>query len=255
MAGRQRMKRAAVVIAVLAAGLTLLPATAQHTVYLPLVLANYSASHDPWQPQTLLELTGTGEVVTDNYTWPACEKTVFYWSAEVGQYGSASLIIKLYQIGREWPYYIVNELEFDAPHAIAGQSLESLEGGEYYLASSNTDARWSLVVQCHDGQPAQEGGMAIEGEGFLVSNNYALPQCSKSVFVWRIIPDDRGTASLIARLYRVGGTWPVLLVNEVAFNADEPVTGEALAPLSGGVYYLGTANPNGIWSLRWECRD
>ena len=249
------MKRTAVLIAVLSVMLSLLPATAQHTVYLPLVLANYSASHDPWQPQTLLELTGTGEVVTDNYTWPACEKTVFYWSAEVGQYGSASLIIKLYQIGREWPYYIVNELEFDAPHAIAGQSLESLEGGEYYLASSNTDARWSLVVQCHDGQPGLEGPLALEGSGHIVSSNYSLPRCSKSVFSWRIIPNDRGTASLIAKLFTVGEDRPDYLINELEFDAVEPVSGESLEPLSGGLYYLSTENVNGTWSLRWECRD
>ena len=88
------MKRSAVLIAVLAAGLTLLPAAAQQTPYLPLVLASFSASPDPWQPQTLLKLSGTGAVVTGNYTWPACEKTVFFWRAEAREFDIASLIIK-----------------------------------------------------------------------------------------------------------------------------------------------------------------
>ena len=193
--------------------------------------------------------------MTDNYTWPACEKTVFFWRAEARQYDIASPIIKLYQIGREWPYVIANQVVFGAPNGIAGKSVQSLEGGEYYLVSENTDAPWSLVVECQDGQPGLRGGLAIEGSGLFVSHNYTLPRCSKSVFEWRIIPDDRGTASLILRLLTVGGTWPALLVNELAFNAVEPVTGESLEPLSGGVYYVTTQNVNGAWSVRWECRD
>ena len=49
-------------------------------------------------PVLLLELSGVGEVVSDNYELPRCGKAVLYWSVEENDYGLASLIVHLHTI-------------------------------------------------------------------------------------------------------------------------------------------------------------
>jgi len=193
--------------------------------------------------------------VTDNYSWPACEKAVFTWRAEARPSGMVSLAVKLYRIGDEDWALIANDVAFDQPDGLTGQTLEPLEGGEYYFAIENTAAPWSILVECQDGQPGLSGGIDLSGDRDTVSPNYFLPRCSKSVFVWSSAPSSSGLAALIVKLYKVGGDRPTLLVNALEFNVTAPITGEALALVMAGVYYLEIYNNTGQWTVRWECRD
>jgi hypothetical protein len=81
----------------------------------------------PVEPTVLLELEGTGETVTDNFEWPACQKAVFYWTSAAGQYGSASLIVDLHKVGAEREVNLINEFEMDAPgEGISGAALQPI---------------------------------------------------------------------------------------------------------------------------------
>lgn len=210
----------------------------------------------PVEPTVLLELEGTGETVTDNFEWPACQKAVFYWTSAVGQYGSASLIVHLHKVGAEREVSLINEFEMDAPaEGISGAALQPLDGGEYYFSTENTDNPWTLRVECQDGQAADSAGIDIQGAGNTVTHNYELPACQKSVFLWSVEPNSGGTASLILYLYKVGEERSITLANEFAMDVTEPLAGEALQQLSGGYYYLTIENLSGPWAIRWECRD
>jgi hypothetical protein len=210
----------------------------------------------PVEPTVLLELEGTGETITDNFEWPACQKAVFYWTSAVGQYGSASLIVDLHKVGAEREVNLINEFEMDAPsEGTSGAALQPLDGGEYYFSTENTDNPWTLRVECQDGQVADSAGIDIQGIGNTVTHNYKLPVCQKSVFLWSVEPNSGGTASLILDLYKVGEERSITLVNEFAMDVTEPLAGEALQQLSEGYYYLTIENLSGPWAIRWECRD
>jgi len=82
------------------------------------------------------------------------------------------------------------------------------------------------------------------------------PACSKSVFAWSAEPGDGGAASLIVHLCKVGEDRCVNLVNEFGMDLAEPLQGETLEALSGGIYFLAIDNTSGRpWSIHWECRD
>jgi hypothetical protein len=203
----------------------------------------------------LLELEGEGETVTDNFDLPACGKAVFYWTAAASDYGTASLILHLRKVGADHDVSLVNEAEFDVPDGIGGAALQPLAGGECYFTSENTDAPWSVRVECQDGQAPAAEGIDVTGEGNAVTANYSLPACDKSVFVWGVEPNDGGTAAIIVHLCKVGEERCVSIANEMEVDLSELLTGETLQGLSGGLYFLTTENLTGPWSVRWECRD
>ena len=206
------------------------------------------------EPVTLLEFDGVGETITDNYELPACDKAVFFWAAAPTDIGTASLILHLHKVGEDRAPTIVNEFDMDVPEGISGATLQPLNGGEYYFASENTDQSWSIRVECQDGQAPAGEGIDLEGTGNVVTDNYALPAGDKSVFSWSADPNSLGAASLIVHLCKVDSQC-VTLVNEFEMDLEEPLTGEALQGLKGGLYFLATENTSGPWAVRWECRD
>jgi len=152
---------------------------------------------------------------------------------------------------------LVNEFAMDVSgDGISGAALQPLVGGEYYFTTENTDEAWALRVECQDGVAPVASGLDLQGSGNTVTDNYELPACSKSVFVWSAEPGDSGTASLIVHLCKVGEDRCPSLVNEFGMDLTEPLEGEALEALSGGIYFLAIDNTSGKpWSIRWECRD
>jgi hypothetical protein len=208
------------------------------------------------EPTVLLELDGVGETVTDNFKFPECQKAVFYWTAMPGQYGSASLIVHLHNVATGKEMTLVNEFAMDTPEGISGSALQPLAGGEYYFTTENTDEAWTLRVECQDNQAPVGSELDLQGIGNIVTDNYELPACSKSVFAWSVEPNDSGTASLIVYLCKVGETRCPSLVNEFDMDLTAPLKGEALQKLSGGIYFLATDNTSGRpWTIRWECQD
>lgn len=202
----------------------------------------------------LTEVKGTGETVTDDFEWPACQKAVFYWTVSPSSYGSASLIVCLHKIGVEQEMFLVNEFAMNvSAEGLSGSALQPLAGGEYYFSTENTDEPWTIRVECQDGVAPVGTGIDLQAAGNIVTDNYELPACQKSVFAWSTEPNDSGTASLILGLC---GNECITLVNEFDMDLTAPLEGEALQALGGGIYYLVSENTSGQpWSVRWECRD
>ena len=208
-------------------------------------------------PVVLAEVEGVGESVTDNFQWPSCQKAVFYWTAFPNNFGSASLIISLHNEEKLDDVSLVNEFAMDvSSEGISGSALQPLQEGEYYFSTENTDAPWSLRVVCQDGVAPVASGLDLQGRGNVVTDNYELSACRKSVFAWSAEPDDRGTASLIVHLCKAGEDRCTTLINEFGMDSAQTLVGEALQIVSGGVYFVVTSNTSGRpWNVRWECRD
>ena len=207
-------------------------------------------------PVVLAEIEGVGESVTDNFEWPGCQKAVFYWTSFPSSYGTASLIVHLHNVETGRDMSLVNEFAMDVSgDGISGAALQPLVGGKYYFATENTDEAWALRVECQDGVAPVASGLDLQGSGNTVTDNYELPACSKSVFAWSAEPGDSGTASLIVHLCKVGEDRCPSLVNEFGMDLAEPLKGETLEALSGGIYFLAIDNTSGPWSIHWECRD
>jgi len=206
------------------------------------------------EPVVLAEVEGIGGTVTDNFEWPECQKPVFYWTVSSTTYGSASLIVYLHKRGAEQEASLVNEFAMNVPaEGLSGSALQPLSGGEYYFSTENTDQPWRIRVECQDGAAPVGAGIDLQAAGNIVTDNYELPSCQKSVFAWSAEPDDSGMASLILKLC---GDDCTTIVNEFQMDLTAPMEGEALQALGGGIYYLVSENTSGRpWSVRWECRD
>jgi hypothetical protein len=205
------------------------------------------------EPVVLAEVQGEGDTVTDNFEWPACQKAVFYWTVSPNSYGTASLIVYLHRIGVERGVVLVNEMAMSVSvEGLSGSALQPLSGGEYYFSTENTDEPWTIRVECQDHVAPVGAGIDLQPVGNIVTDNYELPACQKSVFVWSAGRNDIGTASLILWLC---GEECTVLVNEFQMDLIAPMEGEALQALRGGIYYLVSENSSGPWSVRWECRD
>jgi hypothetical protein len=202
----------------------------------------------------LAEFSGTGGTVTDNFTAPECQKAVFEWSVNRSSYGTASLILHLQKVGTDAYESIVNEAEFDNPgDTLTGSAVQPLSAGEYYLASENTDEAWTVRVACRDGEKPVGTGIDLAGTGNLVTDNYTLPACQKSVFAWTAAPDSSGSAALIVHFC---GRDCESIVNEFKTDVAAPISGEALQAVDGGDFYLVLMNTGGRdWTVKWECRD
>lgn len=211
----------------------------------------------PTEPEVLATISGTGSLVTDNYDLPQCNKAVFVWTAQASGRGTASLILKLYNVAAGGEKTVVNEFETDLEGNLSGMELQPLKGGEYYFSSENTDLGWEVRVECHDGlAPVMSGSMVVTGTGNTVSANYELPACNKSIFSWEAAANERGTASIIAYLCKDGVLDCVNLANEFQMDLTGPLTGQAVQKLSGGMYYLYVYNLSGpTWAVTWECKD
>ncbi len=206
-------------------------------------------------PLVFVEFEGSTETVTDNFDAPPCQKAVFVWSVEPSQYDNAGLIIDLYRKGADSGRGLVNAFEAGATGPMTGESLQPLLGGSYYLSVESITGPWKMKGVCLDGQPPAGSEVDIENVGIRVTENYALPECAKSVFVWSVEPSQYGNVGLIIYLHREGADSGVGLVNAFETDVSEALTGDALQPLKGGVYFLEISSTTGPWTLKWECRD
>jgi len=213
----------------------------------------------PAAPVVMAVISGTGAVVTDNYELSKCDKAVFNWTAFPGGYGTASLILKLLNVATpDRSVTLVADMQSDTPETgFSGMTLQPLKGGTYYLTTENTDAPWTVRVECHDGlASAAAGSMEVQGTGDTVTGFYELPACNKSVFNWSTAPSDYGTASIIIYLCKEGVSGCESLAADMKSDMTDDFTGQAAARLSGGRYYLYIYNLSGpTWSVRWECKD
>lgn len=95
----------------------------------------------PPMPQTFLELSGEGDLVTDNFDWGPCQKAVFVWDAP----GTRNFIVHLWNTTAERPAGLVNEIAPDS-----GEVLQPLAGGSYYLEIQATNTTWTITGECRD---------------------------------------------------------------------------------------------------------
>ncbi|MCX6082042.1 MAG: hypothetical protein NTW32_21145 [Chloroflexi bacterium] len=218
-----------------------------------------TASPAPTQPVyveavLMAEVNGTGKTVTDNLNLPACGKAVFLWKVAPSSYGTASLILSLFKKGSEREITVVNDMAMDAgSEGMSGSSLQPLTGGEYFFSSDNTNEPWSVRIECQDGAAPVAAGMDIQGTGNLVTANYELQACQKSVFHWQVEPGTGGTAALILGLC---GAECQTIANEMKMDMTGPLEGQSLQAVNAGIYYLVTENASGRpWHVTWECKD
>lgn len=211
------------------------------------------AYSDPVEVVTVEE---AGETVTDNYEFPECFKAVFDWHVDVGSYGSASLILKLHSVATQEDSTLVNEFG-EAPEGLNGKALQPIAGGEYFFSSENTDEAWGVTLICEDNvAPVASGELDVEGHGNTVSDNYELPECSKSVFNYSVGPNEGGSASIILYLCNAETERCESIANKFEMDLTEPLEGKTVEALRGGSYFLVTENASGNdWQISWECQD
>lgn len=206
------------------------------------------------EPVVLGEVNGTGKTVTDNLNLPACGKAVFMWKVAPSSYGTASLILSLFKKGSERDISLVNDMAMDmGPEGLSGSALQPLTGGEYYFSSDNTNEPWSIRIECQDNVAPVAKGLDVQGTGNLVTANYELQACQKSVFHWQVEPGSSGTAALILDLC---GAECQNIANEMKMDLTGPLEGQSLQAVKAGNYYLVTENVSGLaWHVTWECKD
>lgn len=211
------------------------------------------------EPVILAVISGTGAVVTDNYDLPKCIKAVFAWKVRPNDWGTASLIFRLYNAGTGKDKAVVSEMDTDlAEEWFTGQNIQALSGGTYYFASENTDEDWVVSIECHDGlAPVASGSLDVSGTGNAVTGNHELPACGKSIFHWETAPSDYGTASIIAYLCVDAPTVTCdNIVSDMKTDTSELFTGQSVVRLTGGLYYVYVYNLSGpSWRIWWECKD
>ncbi len=206
------------------------------------------------QPVVLLESSGTGETVTDNYLLPNCWKAVYYWSVSPKSNGSASLILNIHQPIVTDSVTLIDIAAIDVPtEGLSGSVLWGLKSGKYYFSIGNTDEAWTIRVECQDNVAPVGTGMNIQANGWFVSDNYVLSTCQMGIFSWSVKPRADGNASLI--LYLCDLKQCTTMVNEVKTDMIAPLTGQVTAMLQSGTYFIGAENTLQSWSVSWECKD
>jgi hypothetical protein len=231
-------------------------ATLQPTTTLlpsPTPLATYSG------PLVIAEFSGTGAIVTEDFLLPKCYKAVFYWTVEKDEYWT-SLTIQQHNkdTGSDKeilsPYVSTNDVTAEV---LSGSGLSPLLGGNYYF-SSEASGDWTMRIECHDADAPIAEGMNVQGVSGMVTDNYVLTACEKSIFNWSAAPLADGTASL--NLYLCSMSECNDLVSDGGSDLTAPITGQALQKVNSGEYFLYSelgsfGNPNHSWSVTWECKD
>ena len=97
-------------------------------------------------PRVFLEISGSGDLVTENYDWGACEKAVFYWTGSpLGRGGN--LFVMLHKVGTEGRKAVVIKTVYEP---FEGQTLQALLGGLYYFAITAPEVSWTIRGECQD---------------------------------------------------------------------------------------------------------
>jgi hypothetical protein len=96
-----------------------------------------------------IDLQGEGPTVSPNYHLPDCQKSVFVWESQPGGSGYASIIVHLFLTNQGELKYgsIANDM---AEGALAGEKLQSVTDGDYFLTVENTNEPWSIRWECRD---------------------------------------------------------------------------------------------------------
>jgi hypothetical protein len=97
-----------------------------------------------------IDIQGQGVTVTPNYELPACNKSVFVWSAQPGDSGTASLIADLVKVGEARTHNLVNDFDTDLTAPLEGEALQATTPGLYFLVIENTDQPWHIRWECRD---------------------------------------------------------------------------------------------------------
>lgn len=208
------------------------------------------------EPTVLAEFAGAGDTVTNNFRVSSCQKAAFHWATvSSGGDWTATLIVDLFNADGE-KTDLVNQFVLDPPaEGINGVVVHPLIEGEYILSTQSADMPWTLRVECWDKVTPAGAGMSLAGELAVVTHNYELPTCKKSVFVWSVEPDDAGRAILNVSLYKTTKERPNSLIMEHQSDSVITLKGESQNRLSDGLYWLAVEHVSGPWTIRWECRD
>ena len=91
-------------------------------------------------PAEFLTVAGSGNHVTDNFDWQACNKAVFGYEAT----GSSNLFVYIWKVGATDNRLLINDI---AP--ASGEVLQPLSGGTYWLDITAT-GEWSISGICED---------------------------------------------------------------------------------------------------------
>lgn len=100
----------------------------------------------PPMPRVFIEISGSGDLVTQNYEWGYCQKAVFYWTGSpLGKAGN--LIVHLHKVGTERYEHLIAETIYEP---FGGQTVQLLSGGLYYFAIDSPEVSWSIRGECQD---------------------------------------------------------------------------------------------------------
>jgi hypothetical protein len=129
----------------------------------PLLGGEYTLSvedaYSPWSVRVLCQdgelplgdapdLTGSVSTVTPNFELATCNQMALLWSVEPDGSGRASMIVRMYIVGRSWPDVRVNETDTDVDEPLGNLALFSVEGGEYFLVVDKVSGPWTIRWEC-----------------------------------------------------------------------------------------------------------
>lgn len=94
------------------------------------------------------DLAGSISTVTPSFDLPACNQLALLWSVEPDSSGRASIIVRMYIVGRAWPDVRVNETATDAAEPLSGIALFSVESAEYFVVVDRVSGPWTIHWEC-----------------------------------------------------------------------------------------------------------
>lgn len=136
-------------------------------------------------------------------------------------------------------------------------ALVSLAEGEYYFSAEDTGSDWAVRIECQDGQPSGGVGVDVEIAGDVVTDNFTLYKCNKSVFNWQLGPSNDSTFVTVDLCAVNGPPQCEIIVNALEFELSEGLSGRTVKAVSEGLYFLviavSDARPG--THVSWECQD
>ena len=97
-----------------------------------------------------IDVQGQGTFVTPNYELSGCTKSIFMWTVQPSNTGTASLIADLVNANENRIYNLANDFGMDLVAPLEGEALRSTVPGLYYLVIENTQQPWHIRWECRD---------------------------------------------------------------------------------------------------------
>jgi len=94
------------------------------------------------------DLAGSVSAVTPDFELSACNQLALLWSVEPDSGGRASIIVKMYIVGRDWPDVRVNEAATGLDEPLSDLALFSVEASEYFLVVDKVSGPWTIRWEC-----------------------------------------------------------------------------------------------------------